>query len=60
MYANGYGVIEDNVHALMWWYTASSNGNENAKEYIEEFEDDDQIQDKRSKKTFKRMHQERL
>ena len=44
----------------MWWYTASSNGNENAKEYIEEFEDDDQIQDKRSKKTFKRMHQERL
>ena len=23
----------------MWWYIASSNGNENAKEYIEEFEE---------------------
>ena len=39
MYANGYGVIEDYVYALMWWYISSSNGNENAKEYIEEFEE---------------------
>ena len=37
LFANG--VIEDYVYALMWWYISSSNGNENAKEYIEEFEE---------------------
>ena len=30
MYANGTGVIQDNVYAHMWWNIASSLGDENA------------------------------
>jgi len=31
MYANGDGVIRDNVYAHMWWSIAASNGDKDAK-----------------------------
>ena len=30
MYANGEGVLQDNLYAHMWWNIAASQGNENA------------------------------
>ena len=33
MYANGNGVIQDNVYAHMWFNIAASNGDKNAVKY---------------------------